>query len=96
MGRSNDHITPSRVVPMYLHSILQLIAGQTHVGDRINHPAWCLPLCMRGKLGGLFNTAESLARFLGPAGYSITYAWSVSASTLQAYYGGWVHYRFVF
>ena len=50
---------------------------------------------MRGKLGGLFNTAESLGRFLGPAGYSVTYAWSVSISTLQAY-GGWVDYRFVF
>eukprot|EP00752_Nemacystus_decipiens_P004106 g3756.t1 len=50
---------------------------------------------MRGKLGGIFNMAESLGRFLGPAGYSITYAWSVSASTLQAY-GGWVDYRFAF
>lgn len=50
---------------------------------------------MRGKLGGLYNTAESLGRFLGPAGYSITYAWSVSTSTLHAY-GGWVDYRFAF
>lgn len=50
---------------------------------------------MREKLGGLSNTAESLGRFLGPVGYSITYAWSVSASTLQAH-GGWVDCRFVF
>lgn len=50
---------------------------------------------MRGKLGGLFNTAENLGRFLGPVGYSITYAWSVSAPTRHAY-GGWVDYRFVF
>lgn len=50
---------------------------------------------MRGKLGGLFNTAESLGRFLGPAGYAITYAWSISPSTHEAY-GGWVDYRFVF
>lgn len=50
---------------------------------------------MRGKLGGLFNTAESLGRFIGPAGYAVVYAWSVSPSTLDAF-GGWVDYRFVF
>ncbi|CAN0329264.1 unnamed protein product, partial [Pylaiella littoralis] len=54
-----------------------------------------VPNHMRGKLGGLFNTAESLGRFLGPAGYAITYAWSISPSTHEAY-GGWVDYRFVF
>ncbi|CAM9674916.1 unnamed protein product [Ectocarpus sp. 6 AP-2014] len=54
-----------------------------------------VPSNMRGKLGGLFNTAESLGRFIGPAGYAIVYAWSVSPSTLDAF-GGWVDYRFVF
>ena len=50
---------------------------------------------MRGKLGGLFIMAESLGRFLGPAGYAVAYAWSVSPSAHQVF-GGWVDYRFVF
>ncbi|CAM9177422.1 unnamed protein product [Scytosiphon promiscuus] len=54
-----------------------------------------VPSSMRGKLGGLYNTSESLGRFLGPVGYSIIYAWSVSPSTLDAY-GGWVGHGFVF
>lgn len=54
-----------------------------------------VPSSMRGKLGGLYNTSESLGRFLGPVGYSIVYAWSVSASTLDAY-NGWVDHGFVF
>lgn len=41
---------------------------------------------MRGKLGGLFSTAESLGRFIGPAGFSITYAWSISPSGIQNHY----------
>ncbi|CAB1097633.1 unnamed protein product [Ectocarpus sp. CCAP 1310/34] len=54
-----------------------------------------VPSRMRGKLGGLYNTAESLGRFCGPVGYATTYAWSVSPSTLEAF-GGWVDYHFVF
>ncbi|CAM9645936.1 unnamed protein product [Ectocarpus fasciculatus] len=54
-----------------------------------------VPSNMRGKLSGLFSTAESLGRFIGPAGYAIVYAWCVSPSTLAAF-GGWVDYRFVF
>lgn len=54
-----------------------------------------VPTHMRGKLGGLFNTGESLGRFLGPAGYAVTYAWSISPPIREAY-GGWVDYRFVF
>ena len=50
---------------------------------------------MRGKLGGLYNTAESLGRFTGPVGYSTAYAWSISPSAMEAY-GGWVNFRFVF
>ncbi|CAM9674846.1 unnamed protein product, partial [Ectocarpus sp. 6 AP-2014] len=54
-----------------------------------------VPSRMRGKLGGLYNTAESLGRFCGPVGYATTYAWSVSPSTLEAF-GGWVDYHLVF
>lgn len=50
-----------------------------------------VPTKMRGKLGGLYNTAESLGRFLGPAGFSVTYAWSISSSAFE-----WVDYHFVF
>ena len=38
---------------------------------------------MRGKLGGLFSMTESLGRFLGPAGYAVSYAWSISPSGIQ-------------
>ncbi|CAN0329539.1 unnamed protein product [Pylaiella littoralis] len=54
-----------------------------------------VPTYMRGKLGGLYNTAESLGRCMGPAGFAVTYAWSISPSARDAY-GGWVNYRFVF
>lgn len=54
-----------------------------------------VPSRMRGKLGGLYNTAESLGRFSGPVGYSTTYAWSVSPSALEAF-GGWIDYHLVF
>eukprot|EP00752_Nemacystus_decipiens_P004783 g4354.t1 len=46
---------------------------------------------MRGKLGGLYNMFESVGRFLGPAGFATTYAWSVSPSSPDL-----VNFRFVF
>ncbi|CAN0297475.1 unnamed protein product [Ectocarpus sp. 12 AP-2014] len=46
---------------------------------------------MRGKLGGLFYTAESLGRFSSAASFSVMYAWSVSSSSY-----GWVDHHFVF
>eukprot|EP00752_Nemacystus_decipiens_P004782 g4353.t1 len=46
---------------------------------------------MRGKLGGLYNMFENVGRFLGPAGFATTYAWSVSPSA-----PGLVNFRFVF
>lgn len=54
-----------------------------------------VPSDMRGKLSGLYNTVESLGRFLGPVGYAVVYAWSVSPSTAEAY-KGWVGHGFVF
>lgn len=47
----------------------------------------------RGKLSGLVMTCESFGRFLGPAGFSNLYAWSIShyASSLPL-----VNYQFVF
>lgn len=45
----------------------------------------------RGKFGGLFNMVESVGRTLGPASFSITYAWSISPSSFD-----WVDYRLVF
>jgi len=50
-----------------------------------------VPAGMRGKLGGLFYTAESLGRFSSAASFSVMYAWSVSSSS-----HGWVDHRFVF
>lgn len=50
-----------------------------------------VPQAQRGKLGGLFMTAESLGRFLGPASFSSTFAWSISTSA-----PGWIDYHFVF
>lgn len=54
-----------------------------------------VPSETRGKLGGLFNMAESLGRFLGPAGCAIGYAWSISPSGSSSAYG-WVNHSFVF
>ena len=45
----------------------------------------------RGKLSGLYSTAESLGRCLGPVTYAILFAWSISSSA-----PGWVDHRFVF
>ena len=43
----------------------------------------------------MFNTAESLGRFLGPVGFAVTYAWSISPSGPSSAYG-WVNHSFVF
>lgn len=47
----------------------------------------------RGKLSGLVMTVESLGRFIGPASFSLIYAWSVSPSGARL---PLVDYRFVF
>ena len=50
-----------------------------------------VPQQQRGKLSGMFNTAESLGRFMGPASFSIMFAWSISPSAR-----GWVDFHLVF
>lgn len=50
-----------------------------------------VPSHKRGKLSGLYTTAESLGRFTGPASFAVMYAWSVSS-----YAPAWVDYHFVF
>lgn len=50
-----------------------------------------VPQHERGKLGGLLMTAEGLGRFIGPAGFSSLFAWSISPSAYR-----WVDYHFVF
>ncbi|CAN0447881.1 unnamed protein product, partial [Ascophyllum nodosum] len=47
----------------------------------------------RGKLAGLYNTSESLGRFVGPVMYSTTYALSISPWTQNH---PWMDYHFVF
>lgn len=44
-----------------------------------------------GKLGGLFITAESFGRVIGPVIFSTTFAWSISPPAQD-----WVEYHFVF
>lgn len=46
-------------------------------------------------MGGLFNMCESLGRFLGPAGFAVTYAWSISSTGVAGEHD-WINYRFVF
>lgn len=50
---------------------------------------------MRGKLGGLYNTAESFGNCIGPAGFANMYAWSISSSGWASAYD-WIDYHFVF
>eukprot|EP00752_Nemacystus_decipiens_P005837 g5273.t1 len=50
---------------------------------------------MRGKLGGLYNTAESFGNCVGPAGFATVYAWSISSSGRASAYG-WIDYHLVF
>ena len=52
-----------------------------------------VPTHHRGKLSGMFNTAESLGRFIGPVAYSTIYALSISRSALEYW---WMDHHFVF
>ncbi|CAN0434045.1 unnamed protein product [Ascophyllum nodosum] len=52
-----------------------------------------VPSHHRGKLSGLYNTAESLGRFIGPVAYSTIYALSISRSALEIVC---MDYHFVF
>ncbi|CAB1097986.1 unnamed protein product [Ectocarpus sp. CCAP 1310/34] len=46
---------------------------------------------LRGKLSGLYGTAESFGRFASAVGSAVLFAWSISSDNL-----GWVDHRFVF
>ncbi|CAN0196933.1 unnamed protein product, partial [Hapterophycus canaliculatus] len=52
-----------------------------------------VPSNMRGKLSGIYNTAESFGRFTSAVGSAVLFAWSISphASGYR-----WVHHGFVF
>ncbi|CAM9925053.1 unnamed protein product, partial [Hapterophycus canaliculatus] len=52
-----------------------------------------VPSSMRGKLSGLYNTAESLGRFISAVGFAALFAWSISP---QASAHGLVNHGFVF
>lgn len=54
-----------------------------------------VPLHQRGTFGGVFITVESLGRFIGPASFSVMFAWSISPST-PITTKGWVDFHFVF
>lgn len=51
----------------------QLMASLTIASTSI------VPAERRGQLGGLFMTAESFGRCLGPTGFATIYAWSISS-----------------
>lgn len=48
---------------------------------------------MRGKLSGLYGTAESFGRFTSAVGFAVLFAWSISPHSSVF---GWVGHRFVF
>ena len=50
-----------------------------------------VPRQQRGKFSGLYITAESLGRCMGPASFSTLFAWSIYPSARD-----WVDYHFVF
>ncbi|CAN0066183.1 unnamed protein product [Scytosiphon promiscuus] len=52
-----------------------------------------VPSSMRGKLSGLYNTAESFGRFTSAVGFAVMFAWSISPRA-SAY--GLVDHGFVF
>lgn len=52
-----------------------------------------VPSSMRGKLSGLYNTAESIGRFSSAAGFPVLFAWSISPLS-SGYH--WVDHCFVF
>lgn len=50
-----------------------------------------VPSRLRGKLGGLYGTAESFGRFTSAIGFAVLFAWSISSEKFV-----WVDHRFVF
>ena len=46
---------------------------------------------MRGKLGGLYYTMESVGRFIDPMGFTSVFAWSISPSAFD-----WVDRHFAY
>lgn len=50
-----------------------------------------VPSSKRGKLSGLYNTAESLGRFTSATGFAVLFAWSISPASF-----GWIDHHFVF
>lgn len=52
-----------------------------------------VPLDQRGTFSGLYNTSESLGRFIGPAGYAMTYALSISHVAEKWI---WMDHHFIF
>lgn len=48
---------------------------------------------MRGKLSGLYGTAESFGRFTSAVGFAVMFAWSIAPHS-SAF--GWVGHCFVF
>lgn len=52
-----------------------------------------VPSGMRGKLSGLYGTAESFGRFTSAVGFAVLFAWSISP---HGSVFGWVGHRFVF
>lgn len=53
-----------------------------------------VPSSMRGKLSGLYNTAESFGRFTSAVGFAVLFAWSISPRHSSPFC--WVGHRFVF
>lgn len=47
----------------------------------------------RGKMTGLVMTAESFGRFMGPAGFAVVYAWSISPAVERIPF---MNFRFIF
>jgi len=52
-----------------------------------------VPQQHRGKLSGLYNTAENFGRFVGPVSYSTAFAFSISRAA-DSY--PWMDHGFVF
>lgn len=72
---------PIPTLPMFHQVTLALVVASTSM----------VQASMRGKLGGLYYTTESLGRFIGPMGFATMFAWSISPSTFD-----WVDHNFVF
>lgn len=52
-----------------------------------------VPSRLRGKLSGLYGTAESFGRFTSAVGFAVLFAWSISSTTTGL---AWVDHRLVF